>query len=64
MKRIRKNKNAPDTIPAIQPEDYKESVGRWMIALQERGLWNGWGCHGDVYLPADVYWQLLEDMEK
>ena len=36
------------TIPAIPPDDYKGSVGKWMIALQECGLWDGEGWHGDV----------------
>jgi hypothetical protein len=55
-----------DKIPAIPPDDYKGSVGKWMIALQERGLWDGenpeW--HGDVMIPAKVWWEILEELEK
>lgn len=53
-------------IPAIPPEDYKGSVGKWMIELQTRGLWNGikpsW--HGDVMIPIKTYWEILEKLEK
>jgi hypothetical protein len=59
-----KNKKV-DLIPAIPPEDYKGSVGKWMIALQERSLWNGenpdW--HGNVEIPSDVWWKILEECE-
>lgn len=52
-------------IPAIPPTDYKGSVGKWMIELQERGLWDGsnpeW--HGDVMIPSDIWWQILEKLE-
>lgn len=50
-------------IPAIPPEDYKGGVGRWMIELQERGLWNGEGWHGDVMIEADQWWEILETCE-
>lgn len=52
-------------IPAIPPEDYKGSVGKWMIALQERGLWDGkspdW--HGDVMIDPDTWWEILKQCE-
>jgi len=52
-------------IPAIPPEDYKGSVGKWMVALQERGLWDGenpeW--HGDVMIDEDTWWEILEELE-
>jgi len=52
-------------IYAIPPEDYKGSVGKWMIELQERGLWDGenpeW--HGDVKIPTDVWWEMIEKLE-
>jgi len=52
-------------IPAIPPEDYKGSVGKWMMELQERGHWDGedpdW--HGDVMIPASEWWDILEKLE-
>lgn len=50
-------------IPAIPPEDYKGGVGAWMIALQNRGLWNGEGWHGDVEILPEVWWEILEECE-
>jgi len=58
-----KNKNS--LTPAIPPSDYKGSVGKWMIELQERGLWDGenpeW--HGDVMIPEEIWWEILEKLE-
>jgi len=59
MDKIKKNKK----IPAIPPEDYKGSVGDWMIALIERDLWDGQGFHGDVMIPSDIWWEILEQCE-
>jgi hypothetical protein len=50
-------------VPAIPPEDYKGSVGRWMIELQNRGLWNGKGFHGDIMISEDDWWSILEECE-
>jgi hypothetical protein len=50
-------------IPAFPPEDYKGSVGEWMAELQIRGLWDGEGWYGDVMLPADTWWEILEKLE-
>ncbi|WP_010416120.1 hypothetical protein [Anaerophaga thermohalophila] len=36
-----KKKRQEEMIPAIPPEDYSGSVWTWMIALIERGLWDG-----------------------
>ena len=49
--------------PAIPPEDYKGSVGDWMIALIERDLWDGEGWHGDVMLTSEQWWEILEQCE-
>ncbi len=53
-------------MPAIPPSDYKGSVGKWMIKLQELGLWDGekpeW--HGDVMIPEDTWWDILEELEE
>ena len=53
------------TTPAIPPEDYKGSVGKWMIELQNRGLWDGenpdW--HGDVMITSEQWWDILEKCE-
>lgn len=57
-------KKKQEMLPAIPPEDYKGSVGRWMMALQERGLWNGKGYHRDIIIPADTWWEILEEQEK
>jgi len=52
-------------MPAIPPEDYSGSQADWMIALQERGLWDGeepdW--HGDVMIKEEVWWEILEECE-
>jgi hypothetical protein len=48
---------------AIPPEDYKGSQANWHIALIERGLWDGEGWHGDVNIPSDVWWEILEQCE-
>jgi hypothetical protein len=54
-----------EMLPAIPPTDYKGSQADWMIKLQERGLWDGenpdW--HGDVIIPAKVWWEILEECE-
>ena len=60
-----KRKKSKKLIPAIPPEDYKGSVGGWMVALQERGLWDGetpdW--HGDVMITAEHWWEIIEECE-
>lgn len=58
-----KNEKAKDFIPAIPPEDYKGSQADWMVKLQERGLWNGKGWHGDVWIPENDWWEILEECE-
>lgn len=54
-----------DYIPAIPPADYKGSQADWMIALEMRGYWNSaqdlW--YGDVAIPAEVWWEILEECE-
>ena len=51
-------------IIAIPPEDYKGSQGDWHIALIERGLWDGEGWHGDIEIPSNVWWEILEQCEE
>lgn len=51
-------------LPGHPPEDYKGSQSAWMVALQERGLWDGQGWYGDVAIPAKEYWEILEECEK
>lgn len=53
-----------DMLPAIPPNDYKGSQADWMVGLQQRGLWDGEGWHGDVLIPHDDWWELLEECEK
>ena len=55
---------ANDKIPAIPPEDYKGTQADWMIKLQERGLWNGKGWHGDVMITEEQWWDILDECEK
>jgi hypothetical protein len=61
-----KKKNKTKLTPAIPPEDYKGSIGEWMAELHRRGLWNGvkprW--HGDVMIPTNIWWEILEKLEK
>jgi len=59
------NKKEPiiEWLPATPPEDYKGTQADWMVALQSRGLWDGEGWHGDVEIPADAWWEILEECE-
>ncbi len=50
-------------IPAIPPDDYQGSQADWMIALQERGLWNGDGWHGDIKISETIWLEILEECE-
>lgn len=50
-------------VPAIPPEDYEGTVADWMVALQERGLWDGEGWYGDVEITEDQYVDILEECE-
>ena len=50
-------------IQAIPPADYSGSVAQWMIELQTRGLWDGDGWHGDVWITKEEYWEILEECE-
>lgn len=48
---------------AIPPDDYKGSVAAWMIELQSRGFWDGEGWYGDVMIPSEKWWEILEKCE-
>ena len=52
-----------EKMPAIPPSDYKGSQADWMVGLQERGLWDGEGWYGDVYITEEQWWELLESCE-
>ena len=52
-----------ETIPAIPPVDYKGSIAEWMSELQSRGLWDGEDWYGDIEIPADEWWEILEQCE-
>ena len=52
-----------EMLPAIPPEDYKGSQADWMVALQERELWDGEGWYGDVEIPVNTWWEILEECE-
>lgn len=54
---------AKDKLPAIPPNDYRGTQAAWMLGLQERGLWNGEGFHGDVWLTREQYGELLDATE-
>lgn len=53
-------------IEAIPPEDYTGSILEWMTQLQERGLWDGQNpdWYGDIMIPNDIWWEILEECEK
>lgn len=59
-----KSRQEKKDTPAIPPDDYKGSVAAWMTELQSRGLWDGEGWHGDVMIPSEVWWDILEKCEK
>lgn len=50
-------------IPAIPPSDYKGSQAAWELALIEKDLWDGEGWYGDVKIPTDTWWEILEQCE-
>ena len=54
----------PEMMRAIPPEDYRGSQAQWMIQLQRRGLWDGEGWHGDVYIPEETWYEILEECEE
>ena len=56
-------KNDGHLVPAHPPEDYRGSVADWASALQARGLWNGKGWYGDVEIPVEDWWEILEECE-
>lgn len=56
--------NMKKTMPAIPPEDYTGSVGKWDVWLITNGYMKEGDWRGDVELPEDIYWDLLEEMEK
>jgi hypothetical protein len=58
-----KRKQKREMTPAIPPDDYSGTQADWMIKLQERGLWNGKGWHGDIEIPTDIWWEILEECE-
>lgn len=58
-----KKKSKVEMLPAIPPDDYKGTQADWMIKLQERGWWNGKDWHGDIEIPADEWWEILDECE-
>lgn len=52
-----------EDIPAVPPMDYEGSQADWMVALQSRGLWDGEGWHGDIYIDQATWWEILEECE-
>lgn len=51
-------------IPAIPPEDYQGSIASWCVNLVMLGLWDGEGWYGDVMIPEEIWWELLEACEE
>ena len=49
--------------PAIPPADYEGSQSQWMIELQQRGLWDGRGFHGDIVIKCRDWWAILDACE-
>lgn len=60
MKSFQERIDESGKIPAIPPSDYKGSQAAWMIELQSRGLWDGEGFHGDIWIDQDQWWEILE----
>ena len=54
------------SIPAVPPTNYKGTQADWVAALFSRGYKpvsnDGW--HGDIELPDDVWWEILEECER
>ena len=57
-------KKEQEMFPGYPPEDYKGTQANWMVELQARGLWDGEGWYGDIEIPEDIYWDILEKCEK
>ena len=57
-------KKEQEMFPGYPPVDYKGTQANWMVELQVRGLWNGEGWYGDIEIPEDIYWDILEKCEK
>ena len=51
-------------MPAIPPEDYTGSILDWSEALQDRGLWDGEGWHGDIEITSVIWREILEECEQ
>lgn len=51
-------------LDAIPPTDYKGTQAAWMIGLQERGIWDGTGFHGDEEISCCDWWSLLEACDR
>jgi hypothetical protein len=60
-----KDEYMDELVPAIPPDDYKGSVGKWMVELQTRGHWDGenpdW--HGDVMIKTSEWFDILNELE-
>lgn len=52
-----------EMMPGFPPEDYTGTQADWMVALQEESLWNGEGWYGDVEIPENKYWEILDKCE-
>lgn len=54
-----------DMTPAIPPVDYKGTIAGWITSLVTRGLYDDstdeW--YGDVIIPDDTWWEILEENE-
>jgi len=50
-------------MPCFPPNDYSGSMATWMVELLERGIWNGRGWYGDIWIDEGIYWEILEKCE-
>lgn len=49
---------------AVPPSDFKGSTDAWMMELKDRGYWNGEGNFYDVYIPVEVYTEMIALLQK
>ena len=51
-------------VRAIPPEDYSGTIAAWIIALVQRGLMKEGDDYTSLYIPEEVYVEILTECEK
>lgn len=59
-----KRTGTANMIPAIPPEDYSGSIADWIMALVSRGLMKEGDDYTSLYIPEEVYVEILGECER